>query len=1264
MAPLMALECLGESRCTLPIPEMSNDAGKSKVDPDSRFYSPGSHENDEVDIVVAKEPEIAWEQGSSWRSTSEYFIMSLLVTVFVNVLLTGIWGGFGTEGASVLRFLQDHAGIMPLPAMLAAAVLLTLYLFDFFWPPHLLGRYCQLWEGDTVVGTGACGLALLCIATSVMLLAKTRPSLPVLTSILLLPLAVACLRVATQPSYLPLRTQGRRPNFAWARWATSAFDCAVGQYGTTPQLLTILRTREDQDVMRFYRAASAAFVCSAIVPLCAWLRSRFQSSSEGEDTWRPPPYSKLERSGDEYLQTENIDSFVLWLAPVLITVADLVFGMYTALPTLLQRVADTRDAPRPQPLGVLPSSPDCENMAPLASDDSSPGGEGSVDSTKRYKRVVVVVRVVGCAFFLLLATVYVTGQLLWADSEMAAAVVGMLLMFFGIFICFIFAVFGQAVRASGRRLRRMPMFQATVAACRSDWARAFVLLPLLPVIPILLALSAANQQVRRCRGLVDPTQRKSGLQGLLTSRVHGLVIHLSRWNWIRVLHRVYVICLLYVIYNMCPVLVNIILAWMRKALRNWNFGWILLATFFIGITAFLLPPVPGVTVYIFGGLVVSNHCPLGGAGTDTAFWIGSAVNIGLCWVMKLAACALQQTCIGGVLGQSLWVRQTVGVHKVAIRCIEAELSAPGWTIGKVAILCGGPDWPTSVLAGVLGLSVMQCELGTLPIIFFIVPCGLSGSLYLRMDKSDIWARAAQTMIITAMLLNLLLWALAAWAMHRRLEREYDRLRKPLASNVDLEWLDYQVAELERRVFVCWGDVPRMVRVVYLLGAFIHMVICHVLMIGYNLLFGDFGVSADIDTLQLRGRDGVFTDSALALIMVYSASILFWIQFQVWLWFRTREPLAANAAELKVMEAEWKERWVRELERSEQILATCPAAEVRLTAAPPPPRAPEQDRGGEHPPEELEPVSFTTYPSDMMPGLSLDTPGSVPPLPNTSGEGAARSPPPQARGAGGAGLLGARTHNVDIADLRTWSEHEVKSPAFSKPTKPWEGKEPLFGVSEVANATLCLWKGCLASLDVDVVAIPTDEALRPEACGGASLVVHTFAGPSLKAECDSVGKPPVRCPVGQTVLTKGHALPARHIVHAPVAADGMTASTLADTYRSALDIARATISGNARPRSVALAPLAGGVIVAEAAAAAMATAESSGSRAVAPSSTDPAMPLTPIMAVGVALETVRSWIDASPDDFDRVVLAVFTEGELEAFERFLPLYFPRRGELDL
>merc|ERR1712176_956552 len=149
-------------------------------------------------------------------------------------------------------------------------------------------------------------------------------------------------------------------------------------------------------------------------------------------------------------------------------------------------------------------------------------------------------------------------------------------------------------------------------------------------------------------------------------------------------------------------------------------------TFLIGVVAFLLPPVPGMTVYIFGGLVISNPvtCPWG-------FWPGTVINIGVCYFLKLFACAVQQKCIGQLLGQSIWVRRTVGVHKVAIRCVEAVLRKPGWTLGKVAILCGGPDWPTSVLAGVLRLSLLQCELGTVPIIGFVVPCSLTGSFYLK-----------------------------------------------------------------------------------------------------------------------------------------------------------------------------------------------------------------------------------------------------------------------------------------------------------------------------------------------------------------------------------------------------------------------------------------------------------------------------------------------------------------------------------------------------
>merc|ERR1719235_901538 len=85
--------------------------------------------------------------------------------------------------------------------------------------------------------------------------------------------------------------------------------------------------------------------------------------------------------------------------------------------------------------------------------------------------------------------------------------------------------------------------------------------------------------------------------------------------------------------------------------------------------------------------------------------------------------------IGEQLGRSLLVRRTVGVHKVPIRCIEKVLRQPGLSVGKVACLCGGPDWPTSVFAGILRLSLLQCELGTVPIIFFVAPCALTGSLY-------------------------------------------------------------------------------------------------------------------------------------------------------------------------------------------------------------------------------------------------------------------------------------------------------------------------------------------------------------------------------------------------------------------------------------------------------------------------------------------------------------------------------------------------------
>ena len=70
--------------------------------------------------------------------------------------------------------------------------------------------------------------------------------------------------------------------------------------------------------------------------------------------------------------------------------------------------------------------------------------------------------------------------------------------------------------------------------------------------------------------------------------------------------------------------------------------------------------------------------------------------------------AIQQKGIGERMSGSVAVRKFVGVNSLSIRAIEKILSAPGLAfmdIRKISILCGGPDWPTSVLCGVLHLDL-------------------------------------------------------------------------------------------------------------------------------------------------------------------------------------------------------------------------------------------------------------------------------------------------------------------------------------------------------------------------------------------------------------------------------------------------------------------------------------------------------------------------------------------------------------------------------
>lgn len=64
---------------------------------------------------------------------------------------------------------------------------------------------------------------------------------------------------------------------------------------------------------------------------------------------------------------------------------------------------------------------------------------------------------------------------------------------------------------------------------------------------------------------------------------------------------------------------------------------------------------------------------------------------GVSLVLKLVACTLQQKMIGGLLSNSVSIRQMVGINSNLIRAMRLVLQEPGLGIAKVSILIGGKN---------------------------------------------------------------------------------------------------------------------------------------------------------------------------------------------------------------------------------------------------------------------------------------------------------------------------------------------------------------------------------------------------------------------------------------------------------------------------------------------------------------------------------------------------------------------------------------------
>lgn len=329
--------------------------------------------------------------------------------------------------------------------------------------------------------------------------------------------------------------------------------------------------------------------------------------------------------------------------------------------------------------------------------------------------VVLMLTVMYAAQYVSGANVTVSSALLALGAASVASIVAFMLLEFGF----------QRLNNVTQKDR---LAKNLMSILKSDWMKAVVVASLNIFIPVMAFLDRIRQMVRKCTGL-------SSYEGKFTAEGERVFKEMSTWAWCSIFFKVNLLGLMGTALLLGMKLTYVFFSWLNETLAAANLSFAVLCLMILGVALlmFLCPIVPGSAVYLFSGVVLGAQSQLEGS-VGFAAGVASGVVVSSC--AKMIACTLQYS-MGYAAGQLVKVQQFVGVDKVPTRAMEQILKQRGLKIDKVAILVAGPDWPTSVLCGILRMNVPAMLLGTLPVILVsIIPQVLVGALLTYQDDSS------------------------------------------------------------------------------------------------------------------------------------------------------------------------------------------------------------------------------------------------------------------------------------------------------------------------------------------------------------------------------------------------------------------------------------------------------------------------------------------------------------------------------------------------